>query len=113
MVAEAVRMNLAAGRLQRGEQAGGAVAGVIVGAPGRQTWPHRQQPLGAVKRLHLRLFVHAQHQRPLRRIEIEPHHLGQLAVKIGISAELEGLDPMRLQPALLPDAMPTPSAETD
>ena len=102
MAAKAPRMDLAAGYLQRSKQAGGAMAGVIVGAARGQARPHRQQRLGAIKRLNLRLFIHAQHQRPLGRVQIEPNNVGQLAVEVGVGAELEGLDPMRLQTVLAP-----------
>src|SRR5579875_3746002 len=105
MAVETARVNLAGGHLQRGEQTGGAVAGVIMGAARGQPRPHRQQPLGAVERLDLGFFVHAQHQRPLGRVQIEPNNVGQLAVELGVGAELEGFHSVRLQPVLLPDAM--------
>src|SRR5207244_11713369 len=57
------------------------------------------------RRLNLRLFVHAQHQRALRRVQIEPDDIGQLGVELRVAAELEGFDPVRLEPILLPDAM--------
>src|SRR5215470_15023785 len=65
MAREAASMHLAAGDLQRCEQAGGAVAGVVVAHAGWQSRPHRQRRLGAVKRLNLRFFIHTQHQRSL------------------------------------------------
>jgi Transposase len=105
MAPVATPMDLAAGHLQRSEQAGGAVAQVIMGHADGQPGPHRQRRLGAVKRLNLRLFVHAQHQRALRRVQIEPDDIGQLGVELRVAAELEGFDPVRLEPILLPDAM--------
>src|SRR5579885_2036923 len=57
MATKAARVDLAAGHLQRRKQTGGAVTNVVVGAPLGQTRPHRQQRLGAVKRLDLRLFI--------------------------------------------------------
>ena len=54
------------------ESTGGAVVGGIMGHAGGQSKPHRQS---AVKRLNQRLFVHAQHQRALGRIEIEPSNI--------------------------------------
>ena len=53
----------------------------------------------------MRLFVHAQDQRALGRVEIEPRDIGQFEVELGVAAELESLHPMRLQPVLLPAAM--------
>jgi len=46
-------------------------------------------------------------QRPLGRIQIEPRDVSQLVVELRIGAELEALDPMGLQPVLLPNAMQT------
>ena len=65
------------------------MAGIIMGHVGGQSGPHRQSRLDRVKRLNLRLFVHSQHQRPLRRVEIKPDDIGQPDVRI--AAELEGL----------------------
>jgi hypothetical protein len=67
--------------------------------------PHRQCRLGAVKRLNLRFLIHAKHQRPFRRVEIQTHDIGQFAVELGVLAEFEGLYPVLLQPVLLPYAM--------
>jgi len=105
MAREAASMHLAAGDLQGGEQAGGAVAGVVVGHARRQSRPHRQRRLGAIKRLNLRFFIHAQHQRSLGRVEIETHDIGQFAVELRVVAEFEGVYPVRLQAVLLPYAM--------
>ena len=91
---EAPSMDLAAGHLQRGEQAGGAVARVVVSHTRGQSGPHRQRRLRAIKRLNLGLFIHAQHQGPLRWVQIEPDDIGQLAVELGVAAELEALDPV-------------------
>jgi len=57
------------------------------------------------QRLDLAFLVHARHQPAFRRVEIASDNIGQLAVELGVTAELEGLQPMRLQPVLLPDAM--------
>ncbi len=106
-------MDLAAGHLERHEQRGGAVAGIVMGHAGGQSGPHRQRRLGAVKCLDLRLFVHAQHQRPFGRVQIEADDVGQFGVEFRVAAELEGLDPVRLQTVLLPDAMHGHEAEAD
>ena len=105
MVPVAAPTDRAPGHLQCGEQAGSAMVEAIMGHTDGQSGPHRERRLGAVKRLNLRLFVHAQHQRTLRRVQIEPDDVGQLGVELRVAAELEGLDPVRLQPVLLPDAM--------
>jgi hypothetical protein len=68
--------DLASGDLQRGEQRRGAMTHVVMGAPlspARLHWQHR---LGAIQRLDLRLLIHAQHDRVLRRIQIQPDDVG-------------------------------------
>jgi hypothetical protein len=65
-------MHFAVGDLQGGEQAGGAVASVVVGHARRQSRPHRERRLGVVKRLNSRFLIHAQHQRPFRRVNHHP-----------------------------------------
>jgi hypothetical protein len=97
-------MDLPTGYLQRSEQAGGAVAHVIMGHADGQLGPHRQRRLGAVKRLNLRLFIHARHQLALRRVQIEPDDIGQLGVELRVATELEAFGSVRLEPILLPDA---------
>jgi hypothetical protein len=49
------------------------VAEVIVGHSFNVAQPHRKHPLGPLQRLHLALFVYAQHQRIVGRIEVQAH----------------------------------------
>src|SRR5438105_9087039 len=60
----------AVGDVERGEQAGGAVPGVVVGAPFGHARHHRQHRLGSVQGLHLRFLVHAHDNRPLGRVVV-------------------------------------------
>jgi hypothetical protein len=53
---------------------------VVVGAPLGLSWPHRQQRLCPVERLDLRLLVDAQHDRPIRRIEIKADDVAHLSL---------------------------------
>jgi hypothetical protein len=53
--------------------------------------------------LNLGLFIHAQHQCALRRVQVQARDVGQLGVELRGAAELEGFDPMRLQTVFLPD----------
>ena len=55
------------GDVEGGEERGGAVALVVVGLAGGRPRTQRKHRLGAVERLDLRLLVHAEHDRPLRR----------------------------------------------
>ena len=66
----ATSVHLARGHLQCGEQAGGAVALIIVSHLRGDAGSQRQQRCGAIKRLDLRFFVNAQHQRAFGRVEI-------------------------------------------
>jgi hypothetical protein len=65
---------------------------------------HRQQRLGAVERLDLRLFIDAQHQSAVGRVEIEPNDVAHLVDKHRVSRQLEGFDAVRLQSKGPPDA---------
>ena len=90
---------------QGGKQGGGAVALVVVGHGSAAALFHRQARLRAIERLNLRLLIHTQHQRLLRRIQIQAHHIGQFLQKLGVARQLEGLVPMRLEMVRLPDVV--------
>ena len=68
-----------------------------MGHPFNVAQPHRQHRLGALQRLDLALFVHAQHQRLVGRIEIEPDHVANLFHEKRVSGKLEALAAMRLE----------------
>lgn len=55
--------DVARGDVQSGEQRGGAVANVVVGAPFQVSGMHRQQRLVAIERLDLWLLIDAEHHR--------------------------------------------------
>ena len=84
---------------------------VIMAAPLNLPWPHRQQRLGAVERLDLRLFIDAEHQGAVGRIDVEPDNVahprsgrGQALVdKQRVGRQLEGLGAVRLQAEGAPD----------
>ena len=94
----------AGGDVQRGEQRGGAVTRVVVGAPLDLAGPHRQQRLGAVQRLDLRFLIDAQHQCMVGRVEVETDNVAHLVDKQRVLRQLEGLAAMRLQAEGAPDA---------
>ena len=91
--------------VQRGEQRGRAVAPVVVGAPLGLPRAQRQHRLGAVERLDPVLLVGTQHQRALRRAEMEADDVAHLLDKQRIGRELEGPDPVRPQRGRLADAL--------
>ncbi len=95
--------HLAGGDIQRCEEAAGAVAFVVVGGARRRAGQDRQDRSAAIERLDLALLVHAQHQRPFRRVEVEPDHVAHLLHKQRVLGELEALNPVRLQPERPPD----------
>ena len=54
-----------------------------MGAPLGHAGQHRQDRLGPVQRLDLRLLVHAQHQRPLRWVQVQPDDVTDLVDDLG------------------------------
>ncbi len=64
---------------------------------------NRQPGLGAVQRLNLALFVYAQDDRLLRRIQVQAHHICHFFQELRISRELKSLGAMRLKIVGTPD----------
>jgi hypothetical protein len=98
-------------RLESGKQGGGAVAFLVMGhgaGPARFPWQSR---LGAVQRLNLALFIAAQHQSMLGRIQIQPNGGFQLLGELRVLAQLEALQTVRLQAVGTPDAPHTGFAD--
>ena len=83
--------------IERGEQRQHAMAVVLepvpFGAPRRQR-QHRDQ---AIEGLNRRFLVHGEHRGVLRRIEIQPDHIGGFLFKVRIVRPHVALEPMRLQ----------------
>src|SRR5690349_1083154 len=90
--------------IERSEQVDGAVTHVIRRAALGLAGSHRQHRLTAIEGLNLGLFVHAQHQCLIGRIEIQAHDVAHLLDEERVPGELESLDPVRLQPKGAPDA---------
>ena len=74
------------------------VVGALLGGVERD----RQQRLGPVQRLDLRLLVHTEDDRPGRWVEVEPDNVGHLVRERRVLADLEGTLLVRLQPGLPP-----------
>jgi hypothetical protein len=96
-------VDLAGGHVQGGEQGGDAMAQVVMGAPFGQSGHHRQHRRGPVQGLDLGFLVHTQHQRLLRRIQIQPDDVADLVDEVRVGADLEGVDQVRFEPKRLPD----------
>ena len=76
---------------------------IVMAAPLDLARPHRQQWLAAVERLDLGLFIDAQHQGSVRRVDVEPDNVAHLVDKQRVGRQPEGLDAMRLQAEGAPD----------
>ncbi len=92
----------AGGDLQGGEQRGGAVSEVVVGTAFGQPGLQRQDRRGPVQGLDLGFLVHAQHDRVLRRVQVQADHVGDLADQLRVGGEPKRLRPPRLDPVLPP-----------
>ena len=64
-----------------------------------------QARLRAIEGLDLALFVDAEDQSLVRRIEIEPDNILHLRSEVAVARNLESLDQMRLQPVRAPDPL--------
>ena len=90
--------------VERSEQVGGAVAQIIGGVALGLAGTHRQHGLAAVQRLDLALLVHAQDQRAVGWIEIQPDDVAHLVDEQRVFGEPEAFDPVGLQRKGPPDA---------
>ena len=68
---------------------------VVVGLGANVSLAQRQARLGAFEGLALALFITAEHQGPIRRIEVEAHHVPKLFLKPKVLGELEIAHPVR------------------
>ena len=81
MTREALSDDCAGGDVEGGEQRGGPVAHVVMGAPLDLSGPHGKKRTSVIQRLDLALLVDAQHERPFRRAQIEPDDVPHLLHK--------------------------------
>ena len=91
--------------IQCGKQGRGAVPLVVVGHRPGPALDHRQRRLRAVQGLHRGLLVHAQHDRVLRRVQVQPDDIDQFLLEFRIVRHLERLHQMRFQPPRRPDPL--------
>ena len=95
--------DLPGGHLQGGEQGGGAVPLVVMGAALGQAGAQRQHRRGPVQGLDLALLIDADHDGVVRRRQVQARPRRGSSPPARVGAELEGLDPVRLQAPLAPD----------
>src|SRR5215210_2174171 len=88
---------------KRSKQARRAIALVVMRHRAESSLLQGQSRLRAIERLNLGLLVYTQHDRLLRRIQIQPHHVTELLHEARIARELEILHAMRLQVMAAPD----------
>src|SRR5207253_6202417 len=88
---------------ERSEQGGGAMAFVVVGHRLTAALFQRQARLSPVECLNLGLLVQRQHERMLRRVEVQTNDIRQFFGKAGVVAQLERPDPMGLEAVFSPD----------
>jgi hypothetical protein len=98
----ALAVHLTGADVERGEQVRGAVPNVVVRALLADIERDRQHRLRSVQRLDLRLLINRQDHRAARRLQVEPHDVGDLLHEIRITTDLERALPMRPQPGLPP-----------
>ena len=89
--------DLAGKVVQGGKESHRPMSIVIMGSGADVSLAQRQAGLGALQGLAPVLFITAEHQGPLRRIEVEAHHVPELFLKVVILGELEIAHPMGLQ----------------
>jgi hypothetical protein len=95
--------HFAFGQLQRGKERGRPVPLVVVGHRSAATALERQSRLRAIQGLDLALFINTEHQGLGGRIQIQPHHVGQLLQEVRVSGQLETRGAVRFDLMTLPD----------
>ena len=102
MPRHAGRNDFAACHIDGCEQGRCPITLVVVRHRPASTGHHRQTGLGAIQCLDLALFIGAEHERSLRRIEVQTDHVDQLLLEPRVAAQFEGPDQMRLEPIGFP-----------
>src|ERR1039458_4980424 len=92
-----VSYNVSLQQVERGKQSGGSVSLVVVGHGAAAAFLERQDRLGPIERLYLALLIDAKHDGLVRRIQVEPDHVGEFFQKPGVARELEILGAMWLE----------------
>ena len=89
--------HLAGKVVQGGKEGHRSMPVVVVGLGTNVSLAQRQSGLGAFQGLTLALFIAAEHQGLLGRIEVEAHHVPKLFLKLKVLGELEIAHPVGLQ----------------
>jgi hypothetical protein len=105
MACLALRQDSSGRDVESGKQGGGAMANVVVGHSFDVSKSHGQHRLGPVEGLNLALLIDREHNRVVRRVQIEPHHIAYFFDEERIAGELEVLRAVRLNGKRSEDAM--------
>ena len=103
--AETLADDFAIQNIERGKQGRGAVAHIVMGPCAAAAGLERQTGLGAIECLNLALLIDTEHDRLVRRIEIDAHHVGELFDKAFVPRKLERPLLMRLEAVQVPDPL--------
>ena len=91
------------GGIERGEQARGPVAQVVMGALLSDPGHHRKRRLRTRECLHLAVLVDAQHDRGLGRVQVQADDVVDLLHEQRVGGQLERLSAVRLELKRPPD----------
>lgn len=91
--------------IQGGEQRDRAMADVVVGPSADMADAQRQVRLGPFQRLALALLVAAEHQRLVRRVEIEADHVPELGLEVRVARQFERAGQMGLDLVCCPNPL--------
>lgn len=105
MACLALRQDCSGRDVESGKQGGGAMANVVVGHSFDVSKSHGQHGLGPVEGLDLRILINGEHDRMIRRFQIEPHDIAYFFNEERIAGELEVLAPVRVNGERPEDAM--------
>jgi hypothetical protein len=89
--------------VERGVEAGGAVALIVVGGALGRPGQHRTGRRGSIQRLNLAFLIDGQHDRAFGRVEIQAADVVDLLDQLRVGGEPPLLAAVRLQPERMPD----------
>src|SRR5258706_6658179 len=91
--------------IESGKKSRRAVAFIVMRHGAATTLLDRQPWLGSFQSLNLALLIHTQHQRFIRWIQVQAHHIIKLLDKLFIFRQLEGPAAMWLQSIRIPNTL--------
>src|SRR5690349_487427 len=91
--------------VERGIQRQRAVPEVLEALALGASWRQRQHRILAVERLDCGLFIHAEHRRMLRRVQVPPNYLGRVDLEVRVVRGQIAFHSMRFDPVFSPDAI--------